>query len=537
MFPPGTRKVFLIERVGTSEYQTLLDAEVFADAGNCRPAERILEAIAAPPYNCITAVFEKDYIDKDYQDELAIFYCKALRQYPHRCTRLHFFKADISSDASVLTMDFARCASDYVGFMVLRPTDLQRVGRTYIRAMVRNPDNEFITCTTAFTSHILGHKFEVQAMPFIQQDTQVGACAQACLWMVARYMSRLFEHREILPAEINHWAKSHSARGRHYPADNGLTFGQMLDGLEGMGLSPTSYLKSSLDDSSKHVESAFPITAEPNSQAEAYAAQLGRQRTAKLADIAYRYIESGLPVIFGTENHVLVGIGHKYDSTMVASTTIQRVPAFYVHNDNAGPYMEMPLFGPDPDSLTFDQIQFIIVVVPKEATLSAEEAERVAVSDIEVHLKRGPFGNNSTIKDVLAAYRPEFALPLTKLEYRTYLHRSVDFQRDLRGDVAAGVFDPIVANKLMQLDYPKFVWITEVSSSQFLNYARRDERKCFGRVLVDSTAPALTRSVIATHFADYLMINDRQGPADAAPDVSVHRNSTPFVHKFRRERT
>ncbi len=286
----------------------------------------------------------------------------------------------------------------------------------------------------------------------------------------------------------------------------------------------------------RHVEDAFSITADPNSQIDAYAEQLNRQRTAKLADIAYRYIESGLPVIFGTENHVLVGIGHKYDFSVLASTAIQRIPSFYVHNDNAGPYMEMPLFGPKSDALTFDEIQFIIVVVPKEATLSAEEAERVAVSDIEVHLRRGPFDDKPTIKDVLAAYRPEFALPLTKLEYRTYLHRSVDFQRDLRDDVVAGIFDPVVADKLIRLDYPKFLWITEVSSSQFLNYARKNERKCLGRVLVDSTAPALTRSVIASHFADYLMINDRQGPPDAEPEVTVHRNSTPFVHKFRRGR-
>lgn len=344
-------------------------------------------------------------------------------------------------------------------------------------------------------------------------------------------MSRLFEHREFLPSEINHWAKSHSARGRYYPADNGLTLGQMLDGLEGMGLSPTSYQKAWLDEGSTHVERAFPAAGKSEIPLKVVSQQLERQRTAKLADIAYRYIESGLPVIFGTANHVLVGVGYKYDSAIHASIAIERVSSFYVHNDNMGPYIEMPVFGPVSDTLTFDEIQFIIVVVPKEATLSGEEAERVAVSDIELHLSRGPYGDKPTLKDVLCAYRPEFVAPLQDLEYRTYLHRSVDFQRELRVDVANGRFDPTVADKLMQLDYPKFVWITEASASEFLNCSSKTDRKCIGRVIVDSTAPALTRSVIASHFADVLILNDRQGYTE--PEVTIHRNSTPFVRRFR----
>ncbi|MCK9589839.1 MAG: hypothetical protein M0Q93_10845, partial [Terrimicrobiaceae bacterium] len=491
-------------------------------------SENILEALGRQPLNCVTVVFEKGYVDQDYQDELAAFYSKSFKDYPHRCTRLHFFAADIPVGT---TTGFGQFRDQYLGFMVLRPTDLQRVGRTCIKPIINNGDTEFITCTAEFSSHILGERFSVSAMPFIQQDTQVGACAQACLWMLARYMSHRFGHREFLPAEVNLLAKAHGSLGRHYPAERGLTFVQMLDALQGMTLSALSYQRDMLDGSHKHVEKAYPVTADPAAQKSAYWEQLRRQRTAKLADIAYRYIESGLPVIFGTSDHALVGIGHKYDPNAQASISLQRIPGFFVNNDNTGPYVEMPLFGPVPDVLTFDQIQLILVVIPPEATLSGEEAERMAVNDVELMLAKKPDPSKPEIvKDILSAFRPDLAPLLLTLEYRSYLRRSVEFQQDIRAEVAAGGLQVDVGEKLLLLDYPKYIWVTEFSSSTLLNQPQKTARKCLGRVIVDSTAPAPTRGVIANHFADLLILNDRQGKEPT--QFSIHPNSTPFQHKF-----
>jgi len=521
-------KTFHIEKFGTAEFNTRLAEEAFPYSGNPTPAGFILNALGQPPLNCVTVVFEKGYVDQDYQDELAAFYSKAFKDYPHRCTRLHFFAAEIPPRT---TTQFGQYRDHYLGFMVLRPTDLQRVGRTCLKPIVNDSDMEFITCTANFTAHILGEKFTVSAMPFVQQDTQVGACAQACLWMLARYMSRRFGHREFLPAEINQLAKSHSALGRHYPAETGLTFVQMLDGLQGMALSAISYQRDMLDDSHSHVETAFPITSDPVADKAAHDAQRERQRTAKLADIAYRYIESGLPVIFCTSNHALVGIGHKYDPTAQATIALQRIPGFYVNNDNTGPYVEMPLFGPISGVLTFDEIQLILVVIPPEATLSGEEAERMAATDVNLMLARQPDpARQETMRDFLAFSRPDLAPLLSNLEHRTYLRRSVEFQQDVRGDVAGGAFSTDVGEKLLQLDYPKYIWVTEFSSSTLLNQPQKTARKCIGRVVVDSTAPARTRGVIASHFADILILNDRQRLVPS--QFSVHPNSTPFQHKF-----
>ena len=51
----------------------------------------------------------------------------------------------------------------------------------------------------------------------------------------------------------------------------------------------------------------------------------------------------------------------------------------------------------------------------------------------------------------------------------------------------------------------------------------------------DSTAPRSTLGIIALHFADILMIFDRQGKKDF--QVSYHPGTTPFCHRLTDEGT
>jgi len=79
------------------------------------------------------------------------------------------------------------------------------------------------------------------------------------------------------------------------------------------------------------------------------------------------------------------------------------------------------------------------------------------------------------------------------------------------------------------LDYPKYIWITEVSSSTLLNHPDKKDRKCVGRIISDSTAPAKTRGVIAMHVADFLQLIGRN--TGGTPITAFHLGSTPFGHK------
>ena len=513
-------------KFGSERFRKLLLQEALPYGGNLSPINVTLDALQAKPLSCKMVVFEYDYVDKDYQDEFSAYYSKSFKNYPTRCTRLHFFSTPLPKTP----LDFGQyLLGSYLGFIVLRPTDLQRMGRTILRPTLTQPDCEFITCCTAFDANLLGHTFTVKAMPFVQQDTQVGACAQASLWMLARYMSRRFNYREFLPAEINQFAKSHTALGRFFPAEKGLTVTQMLDALQGMGLSAISYDKESLDPYAKHFDSVFPISRKGNRAREHE--QRNFRRTAKLADIAYRYIESGLPVIFTTSNHALVGIGHKYDFDKKGRLAIQRIPSFYVNNDAQGPYLEMPIFKRHPLFESFLEVGGIIVVTPHEATLCGEDAEDLAKDVLrEMLAEKSQNLRGKKLKDELIAMRKDFAPLLRQFEFRTYLMGSVEFQKDLRRDIASGDISAKVGETLVRIDYPKFIWITEASCAALLKHQNKKQRKCLGRIVVDSTAPKKTQGVIALHFADVFVVYDRQGKEPVMREIVL--NSTPFVHKF-----
>lgn len=278
-------KKFVATKFSSSEFADALEKVIAPYRGNQNPIIKTLEALGKNPLNCKSVVFEYDYVDKDYQNEFAAFYSKAFKKYEARAVRLHFFSTDVQLQD---LPDIDKNQGHYLGFLVIRPTDLQRVGRTMIKPNLSDKDREFVHCCATYHAHILGRKLIVDCMPFIQQDTQVGACAHAALWMLARYMSRRFGHREFLPAEINQFAKVKGALGRPLPAEFGLTIEQMLDALDGMGFSAISYSVSSLNGCADHIDVAFQGKPVPDGTSI---------QSIKLADIAYRYIESGLPVI------------------------------------------------------------------------------------------------------------------------------------------------------------------------------------------------------------------------------------------------
>ena len=68
-----------------------------------------------------------------------------------------------------------------------------------------------------------------------------------------------------------------------------------------------------------------------------------------------------------------------------------------------------------------------------------------------------------------------------------------------------------VGKKLLVLDYPKYVWVTEISSPVLLDQPDKKQRKCLGCVIVDSTAPKSTAGVIAC-ICRPLLAQDRDDP-------------------------
>ena len=487
-----------------------------------REIVRILGARSEP---CVCFIEEHGYVDKDYQDEYAVFYSKAFRRYSSRCTRYHFLSVKVTKK-DVSTIE--HFSENYIGFIVLRPIEEQSVGRTLIKSDT-NID-EYIHCLAEYSAHIMGNCLPIIAMPFTQQDSQVGACAQASLWMAARYMSARFGDREFTPSQITALATEHLSLGRTYPADRGLTGGQMLDALKGMGYPAESYdyhsVKHSLKDFDRYLFTSRTISKKTRDKKIA---------AAKLADIAYRYIESGLPVFFLTEDHAFVGIGHTYKSLRNSYFSIQNIPCFISNNDNAGPYQPVPIWNGGKGPIPFCEVTDIITIMPPEVSLRGEDAEREAWATIEELLKEGNVQQEIVDRPELMAwwYGPNIL-------FRTYLIRSVALQGDLLRQMKGKELDPVVCRELLALDYPKYLWVTEVTSNGILTDKSEPDRKCLGCVLLDPTAPSGNAASLAAHFMDSLIVFRHETPDyNGNSQYHPHRpekivavpGSTPFPRK------
>ena len=96
------------------------------DNPNPRPFERCLEVARAN--GARTAVIETRYLDQDHRSEYSAFFSKTFAEIPDTTHRIHFFAKELdANDLWHLPAD-----PDYLGYLVVRPSRLGRVGRTLL---------------------------------------------------------------------------------------------------------------------------------------------------------------------------------------------------------------------------------------------------------------------------------------------------------------------------------------------------------------------------------------------------------------------
>lgn len=437
---------------------------------------------------CTTILIENNYTDRDYKAEYSAFYSKRFFLPPARCVRLHFFTTKPSKYGQITTpndLDPLIGKDSYLGFCVVRPTEFFRIGRTVIRfappATTEEEKNEYyLTCRGWYTTHLLGREFKILGMPFIQQDTQVGACAHAALWMVGRYMHVLGHCGELSVQQINHFAKSRQPRGRHYPAQDGLASGQMLDALHEMGLFAVHYN----DFNTKKFNGLYG------------------SRWEFIGALIYFYVESGFPVIIVFRDHVIVAIGHTLTIGKLHKKTIARIPSFIIHDDVIAPYGEFFLQPNDASSpYRPDKIEELIAVLPGSVHLQGEYAESLA----HVIIQQFTDDKNPITKACKAEGLPNpFNIP-DSYRIRTYLLKSVDFLTELQSEIKAQKIPMDAGNLILLMEFPMYIWVSEVFASSGEN---RDT--CVGKLLFDSTGAPWDKNVIAILMEKTLILFDRQ---------------------------
>ncbi len=405
-----------------------------------------------------TAIIEKRYIDKDYRDTFSNFYSKKLVSYPSTTYRIHFFKTVIPVD-DIYALD--QHASDYIGYAVIRPTQVNSIGRTLLDPSKITKLSGLI-CRAAYKSHIFGAELTISGFPYISQDTDVTICAHAATWMTFRYYSeRYTAYREIFPYEISQLS-SDVSRGRLIPS-KGLTALQITEIFSNYGFYPEIYLR------------------------------------AQYKDIFYRllyyYIESGIPVVacLHDKRHAVTLLGHvsDYGRTADHKNSEDYLTGYVVNDDNHLPYQLIMKQAVTQQgycsNFHIEDIDGFIVPLYEKMYLSAEHIERLVDSLLEDH----PFGVNHcsklVTKDILIK--------------RIFLTSSKSYKATRRKDTMP--FD--LQKNYIEMQMPKFIWVCELTLAGLY-----PQKRIVGEIIFDATANHEDRfSFLAIHYPDFIIFQDR----------------------------
>ena len=479
---------------------------------------RHLRALGAKSY-----VVEDPYIDRDYSADYLHFYARTFRTHDRHCKRVHFFSDDITpllrrplSTARLHNLrSFAREA--YCGFCVIRPLPTAPIGRTILRARIRNGfDMEAtVTCRADFDAHLLGVDLKVTGTSFLQQDARVGACAQVAIWAGMRHMQARHGYNWVSVADITRFAMPTTANEAvSLPAGSEfLTSERMIRAISEAGYQPLCFRGTAID------RDILP------------------------------YVESGIPVILGLKidgslGHAVTVIGRvfaKQDNP--TKRAVDYVPAYIVHDDQSGPYMWLPMDQgastkysftddtikrPTPSDTTELNVRehavFAVALMSTRVFSTAAAAEYSAWDRIEPTLHDMP-----KIRQILTRRQlPVDARLLDELQaayesnhivLRTYLTSAAGYRRHLFGGSASDD----LKDALLDLHLPHFTWITEISTIDSYNQSSPGFRRIYGHTVLDATSTGKDGDgLLALHLPGLLFTKDINAPV-SAQDLALIR--------------
>lgn len=319
---------------------------------------------------CRTVLHERHYIDRDYIQDLALFYSRSLRNYPNHCQRLHFFSRAFNQDDWEVLIDRASTEgvatavediqSHYQGFVVVRPLPGSPVGRTVLPTFGPTASDG---CERRFDGirryevHLGGLTLAVSGLAFQQQDQGVSACATTALWSALQRTSSVEKLSAPSPAEITDAASRYLlSDGRALPSE-GLNLSQLCEAIRGAGLAPVVWRSQSPSENQGQL---------------------------------YTYLSSGLPPILavkplgGSDGHAVCGVGLRIgsvnpptDPSLGYRDVASAVRGVYVHDDRLGPYASAHIYPhttPDGEIATLLQIRW-----PDASGTPAEESLLIAM--------------------------------------------------------------------------------------------------------------------------------------------------------------
>lgn len=286
---------------------------------------------------CATVLIEDHYVDRDYVEDMAIFYARSLRAYPPYCQRMHFFSEsfdetkwrDLLVRANGGAADNIRqwLQDSYLGFCVTRPLPGSPLGRTVVATFGPEAGDglrrEF-RGTREYVVHLGGFELHVEGLAFQQQDQGVSACATTALWSAIHRVAPMEGLPSMTPAQITEAATRYYIPGGRALPSEGLTVNQLCEAIRAGGLAPI----------------VIPATSPETDRAQL----LG-------------YISSGLAPVLAAETlstregHAVCMVGVKVgavkpqtDVNLAYRDGATALEGLYLHDDRLGPYASADLY-------------------------------------------------------------------------------------------------------------------------------------------------------------------------------------------------
>jgi hypothetical protein len=392
-------------------------AALLAEYGGNMPAPlaKVIEVVRLS--GCRSVVIENRYVDIDYRSEYAAFWCHRFEGTPAFARRLHFFTGKLTDDQ----LHDLPADAGYLGYSVIKPLPSGAVGRTMIAPPSQLAGATLTLATDEVT--LFGNRLTVTAAPFCQQDGEFLRCAHASAWMchysavrrslVARQHAATF--MDATPTILS--------EERALPS-KGMTFLQLQAVFGAFGQPALFYGLRKMPQ--------VPGVADPE---PVEGAAPGKWDT-RLFSVVCRYLNSGFPVLIGTEDHAFVIVGWYREGEWIR---------FVVNDDQRGPYglIEFPLAD---ERGTW---QAIMVPLPSSVLLSGETAEgtahfilRALGSNENAHPRWKELGSKVTSKDV---------------SLRAVLCNASDYKVALEGRE----MDPAAVRLIRLARLPHYVWVVE----------------------------------------------------------------------------
>lgn len=404
----------------------------------------------------LAVVVEYPYVDKVYRNSYYRYYSGKAKQVSRDCIRLSFF---IDTDPSMVgcPMIHEIWEQQYRGFMILRPTELNIVGRNAI-----SPDiyieNNFVICKTEIPASVNGLKVEVEAFPASSQDSESMVCAETAVWATMEYFgNRYAEYSPVRPSHIIKLLQNQSY-SRQLPS-SGLTSEQICYLFKNMNfqpiLRPVSGGESDYGMISSFVESGIPVVLSITN-----------------------YVDDTYPVK-DRVGHAVLCIGHErvteelvkkvrsVEDNGIHFVDYDNIKKKFVFIDDNFPAYRMDHLDTPAESYSAQKwkdcrIRFATYPLYEKILLMPYSVKYMATNFL--HLLKGvKDGREITLRTFLASSR----------SYKDYVCRNNM---------------PIEMKKMiLDLYLPKFIWVVELSSRKGLveNYSE-------GLLIFDSTEPKLT---------------------------------------------